>query len=405
MPTVLRRLGSVRLAVALLLVLAAAAALGTWLPQNLDPGEFLRRFPRAGPLLLTLGFDRFFQSPLYRGLLALFTLNLLACAAGRSRRGWLAFRGRARPTVRVPGPAAPDLAERLRAAGFRIRTASPLRASRRPWAFLGFPLVHLSLPVIFAGALWGSLAGFVGTQTVHVGDEMRAFYDWSAGRDRPLPFRLRVAEFRELHYPTPLRIRLGLPGRVAREVVTREGARIEVPDSPYTVRLGRFDRETKDLTFWVEGPGGTLGPFSRDRRQGCPVDFTPLGFRDPEVRRVEARVEVLAPDGTPTRTAVIAVNEPLVHGGLRIFLTAWGADPYGFPWVGFQITRDPGQPAVWLGSAGLVAGLALLWAGRGAWVWEEEGEVRAVATGRMAAELRARLTASGGGADDREVAP
>ncbi|WP_025324404.1 cytochrome c biogenesis protein ResB [Deferrisoma camini] len=390
MNRLLRRLGSVRLCVGLLLVLALAAALATVLPQNLDRAAFLQRFPRAGPWLVALGFPRFFASPLYRGLLVLLTLNLLTCALGRSVEGWRAFRGRGTARIRVDGPPDPGMADRLRAAGFRIRSASPLRASRRPWAFLGFPLTHLSLPVIFGGALLGSLAGFVATQTVYVGDETRTAFDWRLEKERALPFRLRVDGFRQQYYPIALKVRLGPRNGPTREVVTREGGRVQVPGIDLTVRIGRFDPETGNLTFWVESPRGTLGPFSRENRDDGPVSLTPLGFRDPQLRRVEARVRVLGPGGETVRQAVIAVNEPLVHAGVRVYLTAWGTDPYGFGWVGFQITRDPGQPLVWTGSACFVLGLGLLALGGGAWVREERGVVLAGATGGRQA-LRALL--------------
>ncbi len=390
MNRLLRRLGSVRLCVGLLLVLALAAALGTALPQNLDQAAFLQRFPRAGPWLVALGFPRFFASPLYRGLLALLTLNLLTCALGRSLEGWKAFRGHGTARIRMDGPPDPGMADRLRTAGFRVRSASPLRADRRPWAFLGFPLTHLSLPVIFGGALLGSLAGYVATQSVYVGDETRTAFDWTLEKERALPFRLKVDGFRQQYYPISLRVRLGPRGGPLREVVTREGGRVEVAGTDLTVRIGRFDLKGGNLTFWVETPQGTLGPFSRDNRDNSPVSLTPLGFRDPQVRRVEARVRVLGPGGKTVRNAVIAVNEPLVHAGVRVYLTAWGTDPYGFGWVGFQITRDPSQPLVWAGSLGFVLGLGLLALGGGAWVREEGGLVLAGATGGREA-LRALL--------------
>ncbi len=375
----LTRLGSVRLTLFLLLSVAAAAAAGSALPPGADPERLLREYPRLAPVLLALGLDHWYTSPLFRGLLGLLTVNVVACASRRSVLGWQAFRGRPVPTWQAPVGDREGWIRTLRRRGFRIDSEAPLRARLRPWAFLGFPLTHLAVPVITAGSLAGSFVGFVGTQNVHVGSELESFYNWSSRRQAPLPFRLRVEDFRLVHYPLQLRLRIAAPGGEVREVTAREGQRVRVARTPYAVRLGRFDPETQDLTFWVDGPMGALGPFSRATRDQSPVDVVPLAYRDPEVRRAEALVAVLDGRGRTVRRAVVSVNQPLVHGGLRIFLTAWGNDPYGFPFVGFQIVRDPAQPLVWTGAALLVCGLGLLWV-PGAWVWEERGRVLGRAT-------------------------
>ena len=40
----------------------------------------------------------------------------------------------------------------------------------------------------------------------------------------------------------------------------------------------------------------------------------------------------------------------MVVEGVRIYLTDYGQDRFGLPYVGFQFVRDPGQVGVWLGS-------------------------------------------------------
>ncbi len=373
------RLGSVRLTLFLLLLIAISAAAGSVLPQGWGPARLRAEHPRLAPLLLALGLDHWYTSLAFRGLLGLLTVNVIACSIRRSASGWQALRGRPAPAWQAPLGDREQWIRALRSRGFRIENEVPLRARLRPWAFLGFPLTHMAVPVITAGALAGSLTGFVGTQNVHVGAELTSFYNWSARKQDTLPFRLRVEDFKLIHYPLKLRLRIVAPGGAPVEVEAREGQRVRVAGTPYAVRLGRFDPGTQDLTFWVEGPGGTDGPFSRDTRKQSPVDVAPLAYRDPEVRRAEARVAVLDPAGRPVRRTTVAVNEPLVYGGFRIFLTAWGRDPYGFPFVGFQIVRDPAQPVVWAGTNMLVAGLALMFV-PGARVWEADGRILGRAT-------------------------
>lgn len=393
MSRLLSRLASLRLTLGLLLTLAALAAAGTFLPQNLDTAALRARYPEWGPILQALGLDRFYAGPVFRGLLFLFTVNLLACAAGRSREGWWNARGRGRPSARAPWGGG-GWAEALRERGFRVRQVDPLRAARRPWAFLGFPLVHLAPPLVMAGGLWGSLGGFVGTQNVHVGGLTPTVYDWNLERDRRLPFVLAVEDFQILHYPTELQVQI-LDAGEPRTVEVRVGGTIPVAGSAYRVRVADFDPSTGDLTYWVGGPDGEAGPFFRGQEEGAPLRVRPLAFRDPRVRRVEARVSLRDERGQAVARQVVAVNEPLVHGGLRIYLTAWGADAEGRPFTGFQVVRDPGQPLVWTGSVAFSLGLLLLLFGDGAWVREEGGELLCRAS-RGAARARALLAPPAG---------
>ncbi len=374
MNTALRRLASLRLTLSLLFALAVCGALGSGIPQGLPAELYPQRFPETGRLILTLGLDDYYRGPLYRGLLGLFTANLLACAAGRSAAGWRRFRGAGRAALETALGDREAWRVHLRARGFRVLSVTPLRARKAPWAFLGFPLTHLSLPVLMGGALWGSVAGFVGTQNVHVGAEMPTFFNWADQRDTPLPFRLAVEDFRLLHYPRDLRLQVRIPQAEPLVVDIREGARLPVAGTPYRVWVERFDAESGDLTYWVEGAGKRFGPFGRGREAGAPLTLRPLAFR-------EAQVALLGSDGTVRSRRVVAVNEPLVHGDLRIYLTAWGRDADDFPYVGFQIVRDPGQPAVWAGALGLAAGVLLLLFGRGAWVVERDGALHLYASG------------------------
>lgn len=402
MTRLLSRLASLRLTLGLLLTLAALGAAGTLLPQNLDTAAFRARYPEWGPLLLALGFDRFYAGPVFRGLLLFFTANLLACAAGRSREGLQHAWGRGRPSARVSSGRG-GWAAVLRARGFRVRQAEPLRALRRPWAFLGFPLVHLAPPLVMAGGLWGSLGGFVGTQNVHVGGLTPTVYDWKQERDRRLPFVLAVEDFQLFHYPTELQVQI-LDAGEPRTAVVRVGGTVPVAGSPYRVRVDDFDPSTGDLSYWVVGPAGEEGPFSRGQEQGAPLRVRPVAFRDPQVRRVEARVSLRDAAGQAVARQVVAINEPLVHGGLRIYLTAWGADAEGRPFTGYQVVRDPGQPLVWIGSLALSLGLLLLLFGDGAWVREEGGELLCRAS-RGAGRARALLASPGSGDVARQVAP
>ena len=73
-------LTSIRLTVFLLLILAAVAVIGTVVPQNQPPNQYVHRFGAVwGELLWRGGFTRVYVSPWFLGPISLLALNILAC--------------------------------------------------------------------------------------------------------------------------------------------------------------------------------------------------------------------------------------------------------------------------------------------------------------------------------------
>ncbi|MDF1552825.1 MAG: cytochrome c biogenesis protein ResB [Deferrisomatales bacterium] len=327
---------------ALLLALAVAGAVGSAIPQGLNPEEYVRRFGEAGKGLRWLGLDRFFTGVLFRGLLGLLAANLLACGLRRSVDGMRGVAGLGRASYRLDLPDRSRMVARLRDLGFTVSAESPLRARRRCWFFLGFPLVHLAPALVMAGALWGSWGGLVGTANTYLNEPVWSIHNWSIGEEYPLPFALVAEDLRFLHYPTRLRVRVGVQGEEKALIETREEGRVRVEGSPYTVWLDRLDTTTGRLPYSLEGPQGRLGPFSsREEVTAAPVQVVPDAYFDRELRRTEVSVSVRGSANEVLVQDLVAVNEPLVYDGYRIFLTAWGEGREGAPTVGFQISRDP----------------------------------------------------------------
>lgn len=76
-------LESIKLAIVLLLLLAAGGILGGILPQGAAAGELAGAHPRLSEALSALGLFDYFHSPLFFALVGLFVLNLGCCAAHR----------------------------------------------------------------------------------------------------------------------------------------------------------------------------------------------------------------------------------------------------------------------------------------------------------------------------------
>src|SRR5450759_5175566 len=72
-------LTSIRLTVFLLLILAAVAVIGTVVPQNPPPDQYVSRFGEVwGRLLWLGGFTQVYFSPWVLGLISLLAVNILA---------------------------------------------------------------------------------------------------------------------------------------------------------------------------------------------------------------------------------------------------------------------------------------------------------------------------------------
>lgn len=365
MQRLLDLLGSVRLTLGVLMILAAAAVGGTLRPveQTLGDGPPVQRF------------DLYFQSPWYRILLGVLALNLAVCT-WRTVRRTLDERRRLTELVTaglppggaglpVPSAAAGQLVGRLGAAGFRaIPAGSGLLGQRRATARWAVPVLHLAVIAIMAGALAGQL-GFVGTINLYVTHNTDRIFDWDSQGERPLDFTFRLDHFEPSYYPIDLQIAVIDPRsrQLLRTVTTREGATADAGDG-LTVRVLRFYPEEEHLILFLERNGAPLGEYhALSGQRDWPTNpdpgvlLKPAAFRDPVVRQLTSRVTILE-NGREVRQGVIEVNRPLVHRGVAIYQTAYSRDANGFWYCGFQFSRDPGEPLVWGGS--IVLALALL---------------------------------------------
>lgn len=396
----MRSLSSLRLTLWLLVALAAAAALGTFgiLPQGLEKAEYASRYGMAGETVTALGLDRFHTSWPFRLLFLLLLANLLACGLVRSLNAFRNAFGKT-PDLPLSAPMADRAGtlDALRDKGFTVPSENPVRAHRRRWAFLGFPLVHLSPFLVALGAFTGTQAGFVGTTVISVGTIDERAMNWKMSRDVELPFAVHVKSLKREWYPLTVRLEVFTSGGARKgEMVLSEGERLGVPGTDYEMELDKFDPDAKDISYRLYGQGGLVGTYSRKDMQAAPVRVSPKAFRG-EVRQAFAELDIYRPGNAAAQTVLISVNGPAVVEGHRIFLTAWGDGEDGKPYVGLQITRDPGQELVWAGSAILAAGLFVLLFAQGAVVAEKDGilTARASRNSRSFAVLLSEITGGG----------
>ncbi len=331
-PRLLDRLASPGFTLVLFLAAAAFCAVGTLVPQGRPPGEYLAARGRmAGPWIIALGLDHWFQSLPFAVFLSLFLAAVLLCLL---RRGRAYLRLSMRAGVSLAGV--------------------------RGWSFI---VLHLGLVLTFGAGALSSVTGYIGTANIRVGEVEDVFYNWRSARDEKLPFAVRVASARPEYYPA--RLRLGIRDKSGREIglwEAVEGVPLAVPPLGATVTPRRFDAERVRLELEVRpdgpGEGKTVAVSSASGNAAAVGDreVVLVGWRR-SLRMVSSDIEIWE-GGRPAASSRVSVNHPFSHGGYRIYQRDLGADESGRPYAGYQVVREPGLPLVWLGFVAVLLGAA-----------------------------------------------
>ncbi|HEY5673699.1 MAG TPA: cytochrome c biogenesis protein ResB [Malonomonas sp.] len=342
---------SVKLTLFLLLSLSVVAVFGTGVPEQ------------AGH------YELYFQSLWYRLLLGLLALNLLCCTLKTIRRN-LADTDRLHHALEQSTPPLPQteiesIETLLRQAGFATHCADGrLLARRGRLGRWGSTLVHMALLIIMAGAIIGE-AGFVGTINTYLYQVNDRYYDWDAQAELPLGIGLRADSFRAIYYPIKLRFDLldAGSGQLLESVTLQEGDAFRVSGLDLSCVVRHFEPDMGVLKVEVFRQEQSLGiyevtaeteKFNRTPNPGFKI--VNIEYRDPILKQMETEVSIFLDDRL-LQKGQIRVNQPLTIGGVSVYQTAFQYHGDGVWSVGFQLSSDPGEPLVWIGSILLVCGL------------------------------------------------
>ncbi len=173
-------LADLKLAIALLLIIAVASSLGTVIEQGEAVEFYQANYPEDPALfgflswrvILALGSDQVYRTPWFLSILILFGASLAACTVTRQwpmlkvARRW-SYYTRPRSFEKlalssfVPGAAQGILFPQLQAKGYAVFTeGGKLYARKGILGKVGPIVVHASMLLILAGAIVGSLTGF-----------------------------------------------------------------------------------------------------------------------------------------------------------------------------------------------------------------------------------------------------
>lgn len=355
-----RRFASLRLTLALLLLLALTSAVGTFLPQGKDQADYIQMFGnKVARLIEFLALGDMYHSAWYRSILSVLFLNMAACMLTRLPAAISSLRGegamRRSPVVEAASSRSleEDLVSKILALGYTPGKGERARVFSRGGAGYVCTIgAHLSLLVIVLFSLSGSTLGFIGTQRVFVGDSTGTFFNWKTLSDDPLPFTLNAEEFTRV--PHPIALRIGIretdTGKKRKLITTHVGDDFGLPGVAGRVEILGFDTQKKEIrALWTDSRGKQFEIGAGEQIGETGLSIVPVAFAQFPEKQAIARTSLVR-DGTVVASEDVEVNHPLRYEGLAIFLTDYGVDPFGLPYVGYQIVKDPGQWGVWTGS-------------------------------------------------------
>ncbi|WP_298433525.1 cytochrome c biogenesis protein ResB [Geobacter sp.] len=408
---------SLKLTMFLLITLAATSIIGTVVPQGSPPPEYLQSISETKlKLYQALGFFDMYHSWWFMLLLALLSLNLVACSIKRLPHIWKTI---TRPMVVMDAGLEKTLSNLTTiktqedAGTLRDRVAAVLKAEfakpaiteadgafhlfaqKTPWCRLAVYAVHLSVVIIFIGAIIGSLFGYKGYVNILEGESVDKVISRS-DREIDLGFAVRCENFSVAYYDT------GAPKEFKSILTVLENGRPvdgynRVPiivNNPLTYKGITFYQSSYgkagEYQFTVSDINGgnpvllTVGSNSSarlpDGSEMHVLETTPdIATYAQGLSGPAARVETHTPSGK-TESFIVYANHPELnvqharHSGGPLIHYRGGEERM---YTGLQVAKDPGVWVVWLGCLLMVAGIyaAFFMSHRRIWVRIKDGTV------------------------------
>ncbi len=373
---------SVRTAIGLLFLLAAASVIGTLIPQDV-PLEQLQQTiaPFYFRLITILDLHKLYRSWWFTTLLLLLSLNILGCLLQRLRHisaDWKGSSGKSnfsfsftdkRDRRELQEIIASGLKQVVRGAPRIVETADGVSLF---WVndrvqLLGFPFIHTAIILILIGGLIGSLYGIKGKVQIKEGDKANRFTIIATGATAQLPFEIAVDRFVLNRYPSgePKEFRSDVRLLVDGKEVLKDSILVNHPLTFQGISLYQSDYRLtgiKEVKLGIVNQSGetseiTLRPSSITPLEGSQYKFllTSVDFGSAK-SGPGVGIQVEGPEGQ-ARTIKIFRNDP---GPTRIDDVKLSFLDYVPAYVtGLQIGYDPGSRIVWIGCILLISGFLL----------------------------------------------
>jgi cytochrome c biogenesis protein len=409
---------SLKLTMSLLISLAVISIIGTIVPQGPPPSEYLATISQTKlQLYKALGFFDMYHTWWFILLLYLLTVNLVACSFKRLPHIWKII---SQPTLMMDSGLEQSLSNK---ASFKTvdrqellkekltlflssEFARPvlteaagawhLFAQKTPWCRLSVYAVHLSVIIIFIGAMLGSLFGYKGYVNILEGQSISKVMTRSE-KEIDLGFSVRCEQFSVALYKN------GSPKEFKSILTVLENGR-PVPDYTNVRVIVNSPLSYKGISFYQSSYGNAGNYFftvsASDGKNAIPLTLSsdetatlPDGSTMhvieatddvsqfvPDLSGPAVQVEMHTPRGA-TEKVIVYANYPFMNikyaleHRLGAVLQYKGVEKKMF--TGLQVAKDPGVWIVWLGCALMVVGIygAFLMSHRRIWIRLQNGVV------------------------------
>ncbi len=150
-----------------------------------------------------------------------------------------------------------------------------------------------------------------------------------------------------------------LPNFVIDAGTRKARTRNRIPDNPairVSIVQGPGAKTAQEESFWVFA--NHHGVYEHMRRGREPLPFQLFFDSRERVKSYVSEVTILDKNGAEVRKASIKVNKPLTYRGYTIYQSSY--DKEARRWTGLQVVTDPGLWVVYAGFALLLAGVAFI---------------------------------------------
>lgn len=404
---------SVKLALVLLLTLAVTSILGTVLPQGEPPAFYGEKFSStAAALIQFFQLSDMYHSWWFQWLLFLLAINLIACSLKRFSTTWRVYKASPRPISEqlfdslpfnrkfpLPDPTLDPQAWLGSVLGHRHGKMAPLPAKEGKAFYLekgrfsrfGVYLVHLSVLIIFSGALIGSFFGFKGSLELREGESGDRIFIKGRQTDKDLGFSVRLDQFALSFYPNGMPKEYRSDLSIWEEGKEKDKAVIRVND-PYTYKGITFYQSTWDQypvninLSLKKGDQELEMPIRMNRITpipGSPYALQVVRFVNNFSGLGRALGVYLLKDRMELEQGWLLADHPEFHGN-RLGEYQIKVKEIKSRYIsGLQVNRDPGVWFIWIGSSLMLIGfiVAFYFSHQQIWVWIRE---RKTAKGKRA---------------------
>ena len=404
---------STKLALFCFFSLAIASIIGTIIPQKEQAAVYIQKYgPKTAELFQILNIPDMYNSWWFMSLLSLFCINLIVCSLDRFPAVWKLItmdnlktkvdrlkKMRSRNSFTADKPISevvPLVEQTMSEAGWKPSQAEReggtlLFSQKTPWVRSGVYIVHVSILVIFIGAIIGSLFGSKGSIMVPEKNFTNYFFEFGTGKRLPTGFDMRVDGFYLSYYDngSPKEYRSDLTVFENGQEVLKKSIVVNDPlqYNGFTFYQSSYEALNEYLVTVQNQNNGLqktfiMPPGKETNWAEAGVTFGIVNLLQPD-RWGRYRLKIWFNDGKGDPSVfwvdgktVVSVERPD---------TVYAFESKQRFATGMQVAKDPGVWPVYIGCSMMLLGLivAFFLSHKRIWVYisEEEGQTRVLVAG------------------------